>query len=154
MSASESDQQAAAQRAADLMWTQDAASRALGMQLVEVGPGRAVVAMVVRDDMINGWGSAHGGIVSSLADSAFALACNSHGTVTVASGFEVTFLEAGRVGDELTATAVERALRGRSGLYDVTVSRDDGVVIAEFRGRSRSLGRPIGTVERPAGDDH
>ncbi len=154
MSSAERDEHAAAQRAAETMWAQDAASRALGMRLVEVGPGRAVVSMVVRDDMINGWGSAHGGLVSSLADSAFALACNSHGTVTVASGFEVTFLEASRVGDELTATAVERALRGRSGLYDVTVSRDDGRVIAEFRGRSRSLGRSIGTGENAAGEDH
>lgn len=132
-----------AQRDARTMWDQDAASRALGMRLIEVGPGRAVVSMAVREDMINGWGSAHGGIISAMADSAFAVACNSHGTVTVASGFEVTFLEAGRLGDVLTATAVERALRGRSGLYDVTVTRSDGVVIAEFRGRSRSLGRPI-----------
>ena len=147
MPAADASEQDTARRAAQTMWAQDAASHALGMRLVEVGPGRAVVSMVVREDMINGWDSAHGGIISALADSAFAVACNSYGTVTVASGFEVTFLEAGRLGDDLTATAEERALRGRSGLYDVTVTRADGVVIAEFRGRSRSLGRPIGTVD-------
>nr|WP_193614505.1 hydroxyphenylacetyl-CoA thioesterase PaaI [Nocardioides lijunqiniae] len=125
------------------MWTSDAASAALGMRLVEVAPGRAVVAMTVRDDMVNGWGMAHGGLVASLADSAFAAACNSRGVVTVAAGFDVTFLESAQVGDELVATAEERALRGRSGLYDVAVRRADGTVVAELRGRSRSVGRAI-----------
>ena len=100
--------------------------------------------MKVREDMVNGWGLCHGGLIASLGDSAFAFACNSHGVVTVAAGFEVDFLESARLGDELVATAVERALRGRSGLYDVTVSRtSDDAVIAEFRGRSRSTGREI-----------
>jgi acyl-CoA thioesterase len=113
------------------------------MRLVSVAPGEAVVSMTVRADMVNGWGLCHGGLVASLADSAFAVACNSRGQVTVASGFDVTFLESGRLGDDLVATARERALRGRSGLYDVTVRRSsDGAVVAEFRGRSRSLGRP------------
>nr|WP_193610055.1 hydroxyphenylacetyl-CoA thioesterase PaaI [Nocardioides lijunqiniae] len=125
------------------MWSSDAASAALGMRLVEVAPGRAVVAMTVRDDMVNGWGMAHGGLVASLADSAFAAACNSRGVVTVAAGFDVTFLESAQVGDELVATAEERALRGRSGLYDVAVRRADGTVVAELRGRSRSTGRAI-----------
>lgn len=121
------------------MWAADPASRALGMELVDLGPGSAVVAMTVRDDMVNGWGIAHGGLVATLADSAFALACNSRGRMTVASGFDVTFLEAGRLGDRLVATAREVALRGRSGLYDVSVAREsDGVVVAELRGRSRS----------------
>ena len=98
--------------------------------------------MTVREDMINGWDLCHGGLVASLADSAFAVACNSHGTVTVAAGFDVSFLEGARLGDELLAEASERALRGRSGLYDVTVRRSsDDAVIAEFRGRSRSTGR-------------
>ena len=133
-----------ARRCADVMWAGDAASRMLGMSILAVGPGSATVSMTVREDMINGWGLAHGGLVASLADSAFAVACNSHGTVTVAAGFDVTLLEPGRVGDELVAVAVERAVRGRSGLYDVTVTRSsDQTVIAEFRGRSRSTGRPI-----------
>jgi acyl-CoA thioesterase len=124
------------------MWAGDAASRMLGMSIVSVGPGSAAVSMTVREDMINGWGMCHGGLVASLADSAFAVACNSHGVVTVASGFDVTFLEPARLGDELVAVAVERALRGRSGVYDVTVSRSgDETVVAEFRGRSRSTTR-------------
>ena len=128
----------------DAMWAGDAASRGLGMTVVDVGPGTAQLTMLVREDMVNGWNLCHGGLIASLADSAFAFACNSHGVVTVASGFEVHFLESAHLGDELVATAVERALRGRSGLYDVTVRRtSDDVVIAEFRGRSRSTGRAI-----------
>ena len=133
-----------ARRSADAMWAGDAASQALGMTVVDIGPGTAEVSMKVREDMVNGWGLCHGGLIASLADSAFAFACNSHGVVTVAAGFEVDFLESARLGDELVATAVERALRGRSGLYDVTVRRtSDDAVIAEFRGRSRSTGREI-----------
>jgi acyl-CoA thioesterase len=133
-----------ARRSADTMWASDAASRMLGMEIVSVGPGSATLSMKVREDMVNGWELCHGGLIAALADSAFAVACNSHGTVTVASGFDVTFLESGRLGDELVAVAVERARRGRSGLYDVTVTRaSDDAVIAEFRGRSRSTGRSI-----------
>ena len=133
-----------ARRSADAMWAGDAASQALGMTVVDIGPGTAEVSMKVREDMVNGWALCHGGLIAALADSAFAFACNSHGVVTVASGFEVSFLESAHLGDELVATAVERALRGRSGLYDVTVRRtSDDVVIAEFRGRSRSTGREI-----------
>jgi len=123
------------------MWAADAASAALGMQLVELGPGRARVSMVVRPDMVNGHDLCHGGLIASLADSAFALACNSRGPVTVAAGFEVDFLEPARLGQVLEADAREVALRGRSGLYDVTVRVGD-TVVAEFRGRSRSLRRP------------
>jgi acyl-CoA thioesterase len=121
------------------MWGADAASLALGMELVEVGAGRARVSMVVRPDMVNGHDLCHGGIIASLADSAFALACNSHGPVTVAAGFSIDFLEPARLGQVLEASAREVVVRGRSGLYDVTVSAGD-TVIAEFRGRSRSLG--------------
>jgi acyl-CoA thioesterase len=136
------DFDALARRSVDSMWAGDAASRMLGMRIVTAGPGTATVSMTVREDMINGWGLCHGGLVASLADSAFAVACNSHGTVTVAAGFDVSFLEAARLGDELVAVASERALRGRSGVYDVTVRRSgDESVIAEFRGRSRSSGR-------------
>jgi acyl-CoA thioesterase len=126
-----------------VMWEADAASAMLGMEIDELGPGEARVSMLVRPDMVNGHDLCHGGLVASLADSAFALACNSHGTVTVAAGFEIDFLEPARLGQVLQAHAREVALRGRSGLYDVTV-RAGGTVIAEFRGRSRSLGRRIG----------
>ncbi|HEU4338194.1 MAG TPA: hydroxyphenylacetyl-CoA thioesterase PaaI [Nocardioides sp.] len=124
------------------MWAADAASAALGMRLVELGPGRARVSMAVRPDMVNGHDLCHGGLIASLADSAFALACNSRGPVTVAAGFEVDFLEPARLGQVLEADAREVALRGRSGIYDVTV-RVGETVVAEFRGRSRSL-RPAG----------
>jgi len=128
--------------AARTMWAADAASAALGMELVDVGPGTARVSMAVRPDMVNGHDLCHGGLISTLADSAFALACNSHGPVTVAAGFTVDFLAPGRLGQTLYADAREVSLRGRSGIYDVTVRADDpdsGEVIAEFRGRSRTL---------------
>jgi acyl-CoA thioesterase len=134
------------------MWADDPASRAMGMELKELTPGGAVVEMTVRPDMVNGHAVAHGGLVAALADSAFALACNSRGTRTVAAGFDVTFLEPVYDGDVLVATAEERSLRGRSGIYDVTVRRGD-VVVAEFRGRSRALGEaPSSTAatDRPA----
>jgi acyl-CoA thioesterase len=132
-----------ARRSVDRMWSADAASRALGMELVEVAPGRAVVAMTVRADMVNGHGVCHGGLVATLADSAFAVACNSRGPVTVAAGFDVHLLEPARLGDRLVATAREVLLRGRSGIYDVSVTREDAsgvVTVAEFRGRSRAIG--------------
>jgi len=131
-----------ARRCAEVMWANDAASRALGMEIVAVGPGTCEMSMTIRDDMVNGWGMAHGGFIAALADSAFAFACNSRGQVTVAAGFDISYLESARLGDVLVARAVERALRGRSGLYDVTVTRGE-TVIAEFRGRSRSVGREI-----------
>lgn len=124
------------------MWAADAASHALGMELVQVGPGRARVSMVVRPDMVNGHDLCHGGLIASLADSAFALACNSHGPVTVAAGFSIDFLQPGRLGQTLYADAREVSRRGRSGIYDVTVRSDDaedGEVVAEFRGRSRTI---------------
>lgn len=144
-------EQEAARRSIDAMWEADAASRMLGMTVLSVAPGRAVVSMVVRDDMVNGWDLCHGGLIASLADSAFAVACNSRGHVTVASGFDITFLEPARLADELVATARETAVRGRSGLYDVTVARaGDDVVVAEFRGRSRSIARTNPALEQGA----
>ncbi len=136
-----------ARRSAEKLWATEDASRALGMQLTDVGPGRASLTMTVRPDMVNGHGSCHGGLVATLADSAFAFACNSHGVATVAAGFDITFVTPALLGDVLRARATERVRQGRSGLYDVTVTRADGTVIAEFRGRSRSTGRLI------AGDD-
>ncbi len=136
------EEQRLAERCTEEMWGADAASRMLGMSVTSVAPGAASVSMPVREDMVNGWQLCHGGLVAALADSAFAVACNSRGTVTVAAGFDVSFLESARLGDLLVATATERALRGRSGVYDVTVTRSsDQTVLAEFRGRSRSTGR-------------
>lgn len=128
----------------DRMMAADQASRALGIEIVESGPGFAVARMTVTPTMVNGHDIAHGGYVFLLADTAFACACNSHGPVTVAAGADITFVAAAREGDTLVATAVERTRFGRSGLCDVTVRRgsgDSGVVIAEFRGRSRTIGR-------------
>ena len=128
--------------AAREMWAADAASAGLGMELVDVGPGTAHVSMGVRADMVNGHDLCHGGLIATLADSTFALACNSRGRVTVAAGFSIDLLAPARLGQTLHAEAREVSLRGRSGIYDVTVRADDpvdGEVIAEFRGRSRVL---------------
>lgn len=122
------------------MWDADTASAALGIELVELEQGRATCRMTVTPGMVNGHGLCHGGYVFLLADSAFACACNSHGPVTVAAGADITFVSPAREGDVLVARAAERTRYGRSGIYDVTVTRDDGKVIAEFRGRSRELG--------------
>jgi acyl-CoA thioesterase len=118
----------------------DQSSKGLGIELIEVGEGRAVVRMRVARTMINGQEIAHGGYVFILADTAFSCASNSHGPVTVAEGADITFLMPVREGEILTATAAERVTCGRTGIYDVTVSRGDGEVVAEFRGRSRTLG--------------
>lgn len=122
------------------MWDADTASAALGIELVGLEQGRATCRMTVTPGMVNGHGLCHGGYVFLLADSAFACACNSHGPVTVAAGADITFVSPAREGDVLVARAAERTRYGRSGIYDVTVTRDDGKVIAEFRGRSRELG--------------
>ncbi len=127
------------------MFAADTASNAAGMVLVDVGAGSATVRMTVRRTMTNGHRIAHGGYVFLLADTAFACACNEEGSVTVASGADITFLAPAREGDLLTAIATRRSVRGRSGVYDVTVTRatDDGdETIAEFRGRSRTLPPP------------
>lgn len=121
------------------MFDADRASRGLGMELLEAASGRAVVTMRIAPAMINGHGIAHGGFVFTLADTAFACACNTYGPVTVAAGADISFLRPVREGDVLVATATERSLAGRSGVYDVTVSRGEEVV-AEFRGRSRTIG--------------
>jgi acyl-CoA thioesterase len=122
------------------MFAADRASRDLGMELVELGAGTAVVRMTIGPQMVNGHGIAHGGFVFMLADTAFACACNSGGVVTVAAGADISFVAPAREGDVLIATAAERVAFGRNGLYDVTVRRGDQVV-AEFRGRSRAPSR-------------
>ena len=120
------------------MMDADLASNRLGITITDSGPGRATARMRVTDAMVNGHAIAHGGYVFLLADTAFACACNSHGPVTVAASADITFIAPARDGDVLVATAQERVRYGRSGIYDVTVRRGDEI-IAEFRGRSRTL---------------
>ena len=127
-----------AQRCADLMWSGDNASQSLGMELVEVGPGRATIRMTVRDDMVNGHGIGHGGLTFSLADSAFAFACNTYNRRTVARTCEISYLAPTRLGDVLVATARERSRAGRDGVYDVEVTRGH-TVVARFVGHSREV---------------
>jgi len=131
--------QEVAERSAQTMWADDRASQALGMAIDEVGPGRAMLRMTVREDMVNGHDIGHGGLTFCLADSAFAFACNSYNRRTVAAGAEIRFRAPTRLGDVLVATAEERSREGRDGVYDVTVTRED-LVVAEFTGRSREIG--------------
>jgi acyl-CoA thioesterase len=127
-----------ARRSAAAMWAGDRASQALGMRIVEVTPGRAVLEMTVREDMVNGHAIGHGGLTFSLADSAFAFACNSYNRSTVAHACEIRFTAPTRLGDVLTAEAVERSREGRDGVYDVTVRSGDAIV-AQFVGRSKEI---------------
>lgn len=131
--------QALADAAADAMWSRDAVARALGMERVEVAPGRATLRMRVRSDMANGHHICHGGMIFTLADTAFAYACNSYNQNTVASACQIDFLAPGREGDLLEAQAVERAAGGRTGVYDVTVSVVGGKTLALFRGKSARI---------------
>jgi acyl-CoA thioesterase len=128
-----------ARACAEAMWKEDDASKGLGMQLVEVKPGRATLTMTVRPEMVNGQRIAHGGFIFTLADSAFAFACNTHNERAVAAQGNITFIRPGKLGDILVATAREISRNGRSGIYDVCVTVDD-TVIAEFRGHSRVIG--------------
>nr|WBO76378.1 hydroxyphenylacetyl-CoA thioesterase PaaI [Streptomyces sp. SBE_14.2] len=132
---------------AEAMFAADEASRSLGIEFLEHGTGWAELRMTVTPAMVNGHGIAHGGYVFLLADTAFACACNSHGPVTVAAGADITFVAPAHAGDVLVARAEERTRFGRSGIYDVSVRRGDEV-IAEFRGRSRSVGRGTGDAPK------
>ena len=132
-----------ARRCAERMYADDPASQALGITISAVAPGRATAKMAVRPEMLNGHDICHGGYVFTLADTAMAFAANTYDDVTVAAGADISFLEPVHAGAVLTATAVERFRRGRTGLYDVTVCTPDGAVVAEFRGRTRSLGRQL-----------
>ncbi len=134
------DPQALAEACATAMWAEDTASQGLGMVLEAVGPGTARMAMTVGDFMVNGHGMCHGGFIFTLADSAFAFACNSRNAKCVAVQGNVSFLRPARLGDRLTATAEERHLAGRSGIYDIRVTDQSGTVIAELRGHSRAIG--------------
>jgi acyl-CoA thioesterase len=125
------------------MMQHDRASESLGMTVLVNEPGHSVVTMTIREDMLNGFAITHGGFVFALADTAFAIACNDSDLVTVAAGADITFLKATTTGDVLTATAIERAKSGRSGIYDVEVLDADGAIVAEFRGRSRRTNSPV-----------
>ena len=128
-----------ARESAARMYADDQATKTLRISIGEVGPGRATARMRVTADMTNGHGIAHGGYIFLLADTAFAYACNSYGPVTVAQGGQITFLLPAREGDELTASAAERVRMERNGVYDVSVCRADGTILAEFRGQSRTV---------------
>lgn len=127
-----------ARKSADAMWSTDQASKWLGLTLDAVGPGTATMSMNVEAHHTNGHGICHGGFIFTLADSAFAFACNSYNRMAVAQHNTISFLRPGRLGATLIATARETSLAGRSGIYDVTV-RDGASVIAEFRGASRTI---------------
>ncbi|MCD0505447.1 hydroxyphenylacetyl-CoA thioesterase PaaI [Bordetella petrii] len=139
------DPQALAQAVGTAMYAADPASRGLGMEVAEIAPGFARLTMTVRADMLNGHQTCHGGFMFALADSAFAFACNSRNVSTVASGCTIDFVAPAFAGDQLTAVAQERSLAGRTGVYDVTVTNQDGRQLALFRGRSyRIKGQVVG----------
>ena len=139
-----------ARACADAMWQEDDASKGLGMEITEVRPGQATLTMTVQPHMVNGQRIAHGGFIFLLADSTFAFACNSRNERAVAAQCNITFIKPGKLGDRLVATAREISRTGRSGIYDVRVTSDD-IVIAEFRGHSRTIGGAWLPAEADAG---
>lgn len=133
------DEIARAVQSAEVMWSGDQASKWAGMSLEGVGPGTATVSMTIAKDHTNGHGTAHGGVLYMLAGTAFAIACNSHNQKAVAQGGSIDYLSPAEVGDELLANASEVSRQGKSGVYDVTVKKTDGTVVALFRGKSRTI---------------
>src|SRR5450631_3770951 len=136
------DARRSARTAADALYANDTASRALGIELLDVAPGCVRVAMTVRADMVNGHGICHGGVLFTLADSAFAFACNSHGEPMVAAGASIEFLAPAPRGARVTATATETSRTARGGIYDVVVAGETGEPLAYFRGRCARLRLP------------
>lgn len=130
------DPQALAQAVAEAMWSRDHAAQTLGIRIESVAPGQASLLMDVRQDMLNGHNICHGGMIFTLADTAFAYACNAYNQTTVASACAIDFLAPARKSDTLRATAAERSLAGRTGVYDITVETLEGRQIALFRGKS------------------
>lgn len=128
-----------ARACADAMWKEDDASQGLGMEIVKIKAGEAVMTMTIKPHMVNGHGIAHGGFIFLLADSTFAFACNSRNERAVAAQCNISFIRPGKLGDRLVATAREISRTGRSGIYDVRVTVDD-TAIAELRGHSRTIG--------------
>ena len=141
-----SDPQALAELAGKTMYERDPASQALGMSLDEIRPGYARMSMRVRGDMLNGHATCHGGYIFMLADSAFAFACNSHNFNTVGAGCSIDYLAPGREGDVLVAEAVEQALQGKTGVYDIKVTNQDGRTVALFRGKSHRVNGMVAEV--------
>jgi acyl-CoA thioesterase len=141
-----SNPQALAELAGKTMYERDPASQALGMKLAEIRPGYARMTMPVRRDMLNGHQTCHGGYIFMLADSAFAFACNSHNHNTVGAGCTIDYLAPGREGDLLTAEAAEQALAGKTGVYDIKVSNQEGRTIALFRGKSHRVAGMVAEV--------
>lgn len=127
----------------DAMWNRDAASQALGIRVEVSEPGRATATLRVTAEMLNGFSVCHGGYLFTLADTAFAFACNTYGRVTLAAGASIDFIRPAEIGDELTAVAIERSRGRRSGIYDVSVSNQHGEEVAVFRGRAHATDRPI-----------
>ena len=141
------DPQALAELAGNTMYARDPASQALGMLLAAIAPGYARMTMPVRADMLNGHRTCHGGYIFMLADSAFAFACNSYNLNTVGAGCTIDYLAPARAGDLLTAEAAEQALSGKTGVYDVVVSDEEGRRIALFRGKSHRVAGHVAQVE-------
>ena len=139
MSAATLSPQALAEACAKAMWDDDNATRHLGMELVSIAPGEAVITMTIAETMTNGHGTCHGGYIFTLADSAFAFACNTYNAITVGQAASVNYTAPASLGDRLTATAREVSRSGRSGVYDVDVTNQDGRQIAHFRGLSRAV---------------
>lgn len=137
--AAEMTPQELAEASARAMWNDDSASQRLDMSLDHIAPGRATLSMTITDSMSNGHGNCHGGYMFTLADSAFAFACNSYNQLAVAQHCSITYLMPGRIGDRLTATATEVSRRGSSGIYDIRITNQDGQHVAEFRGHSRTV---------------
>lgn len=140
-----------AERSVAALYANDHASQGLGMRIVEARPGFAKLSMVVREDMLNGHAVCHGGLIFSLADSAFAFSCNSHGGAVVGASASMDFLAPARGGDELTAVAVERWRSKRSGVYEVTVTNQHGDTIALFRGRSHQVREHVADAAENSG---
>jgi acyl-CoA thioesterase len=132
-----------AQKCRDTMWTNDLASQDLGIEVEVTAPGKAVATLSVAKNMVNGHDICHGGFIFTLADTAFAFACNTYNRVTVAAGASIEFVRPGRLGDLLTARASEAHRGGRTGIYDITVSNQDDELIAIFRGRSYATREPL-----------
>lgn len=136
--------QTIAQAVRDAMWRDDHVLHWLGIEVVAVGPGSATTRMTIRREMLNGHAIAHGGLITTLADTAFAYACNAYNELTVASGFDMNLMTAARLGDVLSAEAVEVSKSGRTGVYDITVRNQHGEPVAAFRGRSYTMkGKPV-----------
>lgn len=141
------DAQKLAEECANAMFARDQASQHLGMEIVSVSPGKAVLTMTVTEQMIQGHGSCHGGYLFTLSDSAFAFACNSYDKATVASGCSIDYMYGAKLGDKLTATAEEQSRGGRTGIYDITLTNQDGRTVALFRGRSYQVRGSVRNLE-------